>query len=154
MAALPDFGISLGGGVGVGIGIPTGGARAEGRPAGAGTGAEKRPRAPTAPPAASAGEAPCTEEPTKPALRDGAIRAQYSDEARSANVEGKVRMEVTINAEGDVTGVRVLEGLGHGLDEAAIVAAKHQKFRPITRCGKAVAAPKPFVYSQRFTLAD
>jgi len=151
MAALPDFGISLGGGVG-GLAVPTGGGgRGEGRP-GASAGAEKRPRA-SAPPAASAGEAPCAEPPSKPEFSD-LIRAHYTDDARAANIEGRVRVEITINAEGNVVGARVVEGLGHGLDEEVLVAMKRSKFHPITRCGKPVAAPQPFVKAYRFTLSD
>jgi protein TonB len=152
MAALPDFGISLGGSVG-GLAVPSGGGgRGEGR-AGGTDGAEKRPRAPSVQPAASAGEAPCTEAPSKPEFSD-LVRAHYTDDARSANIEGRVRVEITINGEGNVIGARVLEGLGHGLDEEVLVAMKRSKFRPITRCGKSVAAPPPFVKAYRFTLAD
>jgi protein TonB len=153
MTALPDFGISLGGSVGGGIAIPSGGGgRGEGRAGALGAGAEKRARAPAAQPAGSA-EAPCTEEPTKAAFRER-VAPQYTDDARSANIEGRVRVEVTINAEGDVIASRVIEGLGHGLDESALVAVKRTKFRPITRCGKSIAAPKPFVVPYRFNLSD
>ena len=33
--------------------------------------------------------------------------------------------------------VRIVQGLGHGLDESAVAAAKRWKFNPATRCGKA-----------------
>jgi protein TonB len=35
--------------------------------------------------------------------------------------------------------VRVIKGLGFGLDEAAVAAAKQWTFKPATRCGKPVA---------------
>jgi protein TonB len=154
MAALPDFGISLGGGVGAGgLAIPTGGGGLGGaRPGPTGGGADKRARAPAALPTAAA-EAPCTEPPTKPAYRER-VMPQYSDDARAAGIEGRVRVEITVNADGDVIAARVVEGLGHGLDESALVALKRTKFRPITRCGKPVASPAPFVVPLRFSLAD
>lgn len=153
MAALPDFGISLGGGVGVGIGIPTGGgARAEGRGSGTGTGAEKRPKA-VAPQPASSAEAPCTEPPTKAEFQNR-VMPQFPTEAQSANIEGKIRVEFTINGEGAVIAARVVEGVGHGLDEAALVAAKRSTFIPIKKCGKPVAAPPPFIKAYRFGFSD
>jgi protein TonB len=154
MAALPDFGLSLGGSTGgtfavaAGGGGPSSGARG-GASAGA---ADRRSRAAPAP-TSSSGEAPCFEPPTKPAYRDR-VMPQYTDDARAAGVEGRVRVEVTLNVDGDVVGARVLEGLGHGLDQSALVAMKRAKFRPITRCGKPVASPAPFVVPLRFSLAD
>jgi protein TonB len=152
MAALPDFGISLGGSVGGGLAIPTGGrASASGRAEPA-RNANKRGRTPSAEPAASA-EAPCNEPPTKPAYRER-VMPQYTDDARAAGIEGRVRVEVDVNADGDVVGVRVVEGLGHGLDESAMVALRRAKFRPIMRCGKPVASPPSFVIPLRFSLSD
>ena len=67
------------------------------------------------------------------------MQPQYPDQARAANIEGKIRIEVTINPEGDVVEARIVQGLGHGLDEAALVAMKRTKFHPSTKCGKPVA---------------
>ncbi|HEY3593001.1 MAG TPA: energy transducer TonB [Polyangiaceae bacterium] len=151
MAALPDFGISLGGSVG-GIGVPSGGGGSGARREPERASIEKRAR-PAAPAATAPGEAPCEEPPTKPAYRER-VMPQYTDDARAAGVEGRVRVEVTLNTDGDVVAARVVEGLGHGLDESATVALKRAKFRPITRCGKPVAAPTPFVIPLRFSLSD
>ena len=62
----------------------------------------------------------------------------YTPEAQQANVEGKVKLEVTIDATGHVTSVRVLSGLGFGLDEAAMSAVKQWTFSPAQKCGSAV----------------
>ena len=75
---------------------------------------------------------------------------EYPDAAREANIEGRVRVELTLDATGRVTGARVLQGLGHGLDEAALDAARGARFEPATRCGRAVATT--FTLGVRFTL--
>ena len=73
-----------------------------------------------------------------------------TDDARAAGIEGKVRVELTLTPEGTVADAKVIEGLGHGLDEAAIAALRGATFAPATRCGKPVAAT--FTVSVRFTL--
>jgi protein TonB len=65
-------------------------------------------------------------------------------------VEGKVRVRVSIDENGSVTGVELVSGLGHGLDEAALGAARSARFEPATRCGKPVASS--FVIAMRFVL--
>jgi TonB family protein len=60
----------------------------------------------------------------------------YTDEARRLHVEGEVLMEVTFSANGRLQDMRVVRGLGHGLDEAAQRAAAQIKFRPAKRDGQ------------------
>ena len=60
----------------------------------------------------------------------------YTDEARRLHVEGEVLMEVTFSANGRLQDMRVVRGLGHGLDEAAQRAAAQIKFRPARRDGQ------------------
>jgi TonB family protein len=62
----------------------------------------------------------------------------YPEEARQLRIEGEVILEVTFMAEGEVRVLRVVRGLGHGLDEAAIAASRAIKYRPAQRDGKAV----------------
>jgi len=62
----------------------------------------------------------------------------YTDEARSLKVEGEVVLEVTFVASGVLRVLRVVSSLGHGLDEAAIAAAKKIQFTPARRDGVAV----------------
>jgi len=54
----------------------------------------------------------------------------YTDEARSLKLEGDVLLEVQFRASGQVRVVRLVRGLGHGLDEAAMRAAEHIQFKP------------------------
>src|SRR6266516_2794982 len=54
----------------------------------------------------------------------------YTEEARKLNLEGEVRLEVTFGANGELHVSRVMRGLGHGLDEAAIAATNKIKYKP------------------------
>lgn len=142
--ALPDFGLSLSGGTGSGgLAVPAGGG---------GTGSDPAPAAPTAKKVQALAPKPdddCTESIAKPKPLS-TPQASYNDRAREAKVEGKVRIEVQVDERGKVTSARVLSGLGHGLDESALAAARQWTFTPGTRCGK--AASSPFVLSMRFVL--
>ena len=62
----------------------------------------------------------------------------YTDEARSLKLEGEVLLEVSFSANGTLHVNRVVRGLGHGLDEAAIAAANKIKFKPALRMGQPV----------------
>jgi TonB family protein len=62
-------------------------------------------------------------------------RPAYTAEARSLRIEGHVSLEVVFLATGSIRVVRVVHGLGHGLDEAAEQAAKQVRFKPATRGG-------------------
>ncbi len=59
----------------------------------------------------------------------------YTDEARRLKLEGEVLLEVMFGANGQLHVNRVVQGLGHGLDEAAIAAANKIRFKPATRGG-------------------
>jgi TonB family protein len=60
----------------------------------------------------------------------------YTDEARNLKLEGEVLLEVEFAANGQLHVNRVVRGLGHGLDEAAIAAANKMKFKPAMRSGQ------------------
>jgi TonB family protein len=63
---------------------------------------------------------------------------EYSDEARSARIEGTVSLELEFTAAGEVRVLRVVRGLGHGLDEAAERAALRIRFKPAQSDGRPV----------------
>jgi len=65
----------------------------------------------------------------------------YSNEARTLKTEGDVVLEVIFLASGQLQVTRVVSGLGHGLDEAAIQAAKQIRFRLAKRDGQPVDFP-------------
>jgi TonB family protein len=60
----------------------------------------------------------------------------YTDEARNLKLEGEVLLEVLFAANGQLHVNRVVRGLGHGLDEAAIAAANKMRFKPALRNGQ------------------
>lgn len=62
----------------------------------------------------------------------------YTDEARSLKLEGEVLLEVMFSSNGTLHVNRVVRGLGHGLDEAAIAAANKMRFKPAQRMGQPV----------------
>jgi TonB family protein len=63
---------------------------------------------------------------------------EYTDEARSARIEGTVSLDLEFTAAGDVRVLRVVRGLGHGLDEAAQRAALRIRFKPAQSDGRPV----------------
>jgi TonB family protein len=62
----------------------------------------------------------------------------YTPEARQLKIEGDVLLEVIFKANGQLQILRVVRGLGHGLDEAALSAARQMRFKPAMRNGVAV----------------
>jgi TonB family protein len=62
----------------------------------------------------------------------------YTDEARNLKLEGEVLLEVMFAANGTLHVNRVVRGLGHGLDEAATVAANKMRFKPALRMGQPI----------------
>ena len=62
----------------------------------------------------------------------------YTEEARALRLEGDVVLDVTFEAGGTLRVLGVAQGLGHGLDEAAIDAARKIRFNPARRDGAPV----------------
>jgi protein TonB len=79
----------------------------------------------------------CVEAVVRP-KRKVPVMPKYTLEARQADIEGVVRVEVTVDETGQVVNARVVTGLGYGLDDAALVAARASTFEPATRCKKPV----------------
>jgi TonB family protein len=62
----------------------------------------------------------------------------YTEEARRLRLEGEVLLEVMFGANGQLHVNRVVRGLGHGLDEAAIAATGKMRFKPALHENQAV----------------
>jgi len=62
----------------------------------------------------------------------------YTDLARQKRIEGEVLVEVVFTTTGEVRVLRVTRGLGYGLDEAAVAAARQIRFRPARQDGQPV----------------
>jgi len=62
----------------------------------------------------------------------------YTPEAREKKIEGEVTLEVLFSSNGEARVIRILHGLGFGLDENARTAASQIRFHPGTRNGSPV----------------
>jgi TonB family protein len=112
----PSSGSGAGGGVGTGKGTGLGEGDGSGIGDGSGGGMGGGPYRP------GSGVAPPR------LLRE--VRAQYSDAARRANLEGEVELEIVIRRDGTVGDVKILKGLGLGLNDQAIQAVRQWRFSP------------------------
>ena len=56
-------------------------------------------------------------------------------------MQGEVLLSVVFKASGEINVVRVISGLGHGLDESAVRAAQQIRFKPAERAGQPVDLP-------------
>lgn len=75
----------------------------------------------------------------------------YTQEARALRLEGDVLVEALFTRSGRIEQIRVVEGLGHGLDEAAVEAVRAIEFQPARRNG--VAEDARLRLTVRFQLA-
>lgn len=63
---------------------------------------------------------------------------EFSEEARKAKYTGVVTVDLVVDTKGNATRVRVIHGLGMGLDEKAVEAVKQYRFKPAMENGKPV----------------
>ncbi len=73
--------------------------------------------------------------------------ASYTDNARSNNVSGTVSLLILFSVSGRITHILVVKGLGYGLTENAIRAARQIKFEPAKENGKPISQVKMVQYS-------
>ncbi|MEO8256867.1 MAG: TonB family protein [Acidobacteriota bacterium] len=66
------------------------------------------------------------------------VKADYTEEARQRRVAGDVLMEIVVRQDGTVGDVKVLQGLGSGLNERAMQAVRQWRFEPARRQGAPV----------------
>ncbi|MEP7212111.1 MAG: TonB family protein [Acidobacteriota bacterium] len=73
-------------------------------------------------------------------------KGTYTDEARTNNVQGTVRLKITLLASGAIGSITPVTRLPHGLTEQAIAAARQIKFEPAKVNGVAVSKIVTFDY--------
>lgn len=83
---------------------------------------------------------------TEPTIM-GEMKIDYPPEARKQDIEGTVRLRVTIDEMGVVTAVSIISGPGYGLNEAARDAMKKFKFKAATKGGEAVGYTITYAYT-------
>jgi TonB family protein len=64
---------------------------------------------------------------------------QYTEDARKNQVSGTVVLRAVFSSSGQVTNIRTVSGLPHGLTERAMAAARQIRFAPATKDGRAVS---------------
>ena len=66
------------------------------------------------------------------------VEPEFSEEARKAKVAGNVLVNLWVDQSGKPSHVRVLRGVGMGLDEKAMEAVRQYRFKPAMENGKPV----------------
>jgi protein TonB len=66
------------------------------------------------------------------------IDPEFSEEARKARFSGNVQVYLWVDEQGNPSHVRVIRGVGMGLDEKAVEAVRQYRFKPATMNGKPV----------------
>lgn len=123
-------GPGAGSGSGGGLGSGTGGNIGDGD----GTGGSR-----TTPPPLKAGVTQGLKIISKP-------KATYTDAARQNQVQGSVTLRITFLANGSIGSITPVSGLGYGLTEQAIAAARRIQFEPAKSNGVAQTVTKTFQY--------
>lgn len=80
----------------------------------------------------------------KPALPVAFPDPDISRRELPAGLQGDVVVEITIDDQGNVIETRLLQGVGHGIDEKVIAAAREWHFRPATRNGVAISSKQDY----------
>jgi TonB family protein len=68
------------------------------------------------------------------------VEPEFSEEARKAKYQGTVLMTIEVGEDGKPHRLRILRGLGLGLDEKAIEAVSRWIFKPAQRNGRPIRA--------------
>jgi protein TonB len=122
--AAESAGTGSGGGAGTGAGTGMGQGDGSGIGAGSGGGTGGGPYRP-----GSGITPPAVQREVKP---------DYTDEARRRGLSGDVVLEIIVRRDGSVGDVKVLQGLGAGLDQRATEAVRQWRFSPARRFGTPV----------------
>jgi protein TonB len=120
MPTSPNIGTSMGSGHGTGLGSGNGAGLGAGSGGGTGGGVRRIGGGVSAPTVLFAPE------------------PEFSEEARKAKVAGNVLVYLQVDQTGHPIHVRVLRGIGMGLDEKAMEAVRQYKFKPAMENGKPV----------------
>ena len=72
---------------------------------------------------------PPTQRITQPELKEYAA-PEYPAEAKKQGLEGEVILKLLVDKDGSVSKAEVVQGAGHGMDEAALAAAPRLLFHP------------------------
>jgi TonB family protein len=76
-------------------------------------------------------------------------RPSYTQQARERRVQGDVIVEVIFTSSGEVRVLRIVQGLGYGLDESAKQAVAGIRFEPAQQDGKAIDVTEQLIVTFR-----
>lgn len=133
-------GSGRGTGQGSGLGSGSGSGDGSGNGSGTGRGDNGSSSPPPPPPKEPVGVTEGLKILSKP-------KANYTDAARTNQIQGVVRLRVTFSASGAIAGITPVSGLPYGLTEQAIAAARQIRFEPAKRNGVPQSATKILEYS-------
>jgi TonB family protein len=85
-------------------------------------------------------------EDAEPAFPTYFPRPPVADRSLLPGVEQKVIVDVTINADGDVTDEKLVQGLGNRLDDLVLRTVRTWRFHPATLNGNNVASVEQLVF--------
>ena len=94
----------------------------------------------------SAYDGPSSGDEVKPALPVAFQDLRIPRSELPSGLQGDVIVEITIDAQGIVVAERLLQGLGHGVDERVIAVLRDWRYHPATRNG----VPIPSKYDVHF----
>ena len=66
------------------------------------------------------------------------VDPEFSEEARKAKFSGNVEVYIWVDTDGKPSHIRVVRGVGMGLDEKAVEAVRQYRFKPAMKDGKPV----------------
>jgi len=92
----------------------------------------------------SSADGPAYGDEVKPALPVSFSDPTIARTEVPAGLQGDVIVEITIDVEGNVSETKLLHGVGHGIDEKVIAAARAWHFHPATRNGVAVLSKQDY----------
>jgi len=84
--------------------------------------------------------APFTEPAVMPALPQVFPDPLVARSELPPGVSGDVIVEVTIDEQGNVTGLKLTQGIGYGIDEKVLAVLRQWRFRPASRNGLNIAS--------------
>ncbi|HXC95244.1 MAG TPA: energy transducer TonB [Edaphobacter sp.] len=66
------------------------------------------------------------------------VAPEFAQQARNANIAGNVLVNLVVDQNGNPTNVRVVRGIGQGLDEKAVESVRKYRFKPAMEHGQPV----------------
>jgi TonB family protein len=91
-------------------------------------------------------EAPTAALTTEPRVLKK-IAAEYPEKMKELGIEGRVVLEIVVNAHGRVAEAKILKSLHPQLDAVALTAVKQMLFRPATVNGAPVTTKIPYTFT-------